>query len=231
MGRFPESGAVSGPFPAVQPCDQACDEQYQPPEAQQPGKDLGESQRVAGLSAQVVRDERRGIHRHRKDLDGLGIEPQGVHGSVLPDTLDEQGRQFVSPFLEGLDGDLRPDVQETGVIGPDLLDLHRVHLPHGQGQDVLHERRRDLREGQDRAVRHPDEVEAVEKPVRHQDGVPGRHGPDERPVLQDDTAAGIRRGGVLPRDLRRCRNPPKDQGRYEDAPFHRLWKRAMRFLT
>ena len=231
MGRFMESRAFGSPFPAVQPRDQARDEQRQAPESQQPGKDFGESHRITGLPAQVVRDVRRGVHRHREHLDGLGIEPQGIHGSVLLDALDEQRRQFVGSLLERLDGNLRPDVQEPGVVGPDFLDLHRVHLPHGQGQDVLHEGRRNLGEGQDRTVRHPDEVEAIEKPVRHQDGIPGRHGPDEGPFLQDDAAAGIRRSGVLPRDLCRCRNPPEGQGRYEDAPFHRLWKRAIRFLT
>lgn len=178
-----------------------------------------------------MRDEGGGVHGHRKDLDGLSFELEGVHGAVGMDPLHEKGRQFIGTLFEGLDGDGRPDVQEAGVVGLDLLDLQGVHLPHGQGKDVLHEGIGHLREGQDRAVGHVVQFEAVQQAVAHQDGIPLRDRADERAFLEDDPPAGVRRGGVTPRFLGRRRSGAQEQGEYAYPSFHRLWKRDIRFLT
>ena len=116
---------------------------------------------------------------HREHFDGLPVELDGVDGAVGMDPLHEQGRQLVSAFLEGLDGDGRADVQEAGVVRLDLLDLHGVHLPHRQGQDILHVGGCNLREGEDRAVGHVVQFEAVQQTVRHEDGIPRGDGLDE----------------------------------------------------
>ena len=147
------------------------------------------------------------------------------------DPLHEQGRQFVGTLLEGLDGDGCPDVQETDVIGPDLLNLHGIHLPLRQGQHILHEGGRDLREGEHRTVGHVVQFEAVQEPVRHEDGIPRGDRLDERAFLEDHPSAGIFCGGVAPGFLGRCGRNGQEEGGYETKSFHRLWNKAIRFLT
>ena len=178
-----------------------------------------------------MRDEGGGVDGHREHFDGLPVELDGVHGAVGMDPLHEQGRQLVGAFLEGLDGDGRPDVQETGVVRLDLLHLHGVHLPHRQGQDILHVGVRDLRVSEDRAVGHVVQLEAVQEPVRHEDGIPRGDGLDERGLLEDDPSTGLFRGGVAPGFLGRCGRSGQEEGGYETISFHRLWNKAIRFLT
>ena len=178
-----------------------------------------------------MRNEGGGVDGHREHLDGLPVELDGIDGAVGMDPLHEEGRQLVGAFLEGLDGDGRADVQEAGIVGPDLLHFHGVHLPHGQGQDVLHEGGCYLRESQDRAVRHVVQLETVQEPVRHEDGIPRRDGLDERAFLEDHPSAGICSGGVAPGFLGRCGRSGQAEGGYETISFHRLWNKAIRFLT
>ena len=123
------------------------------------------------------------VYRHRKDLDRLPLELEGVHGAVGMDPLHEEGRQFIGSLFKRLDGDGRPDVQEAGVVGPDLLHFDGVHLPKGHGNDILHEGIRHRRKGQDRTVRHVVQFKSIKQAVGHQNGIPGGNRLDERAFL------------------------------------------------
>ena len=190
MGGLLEGGPFLGLPAGDQPGDQAADQQDQEPESHQVREDFPEGDGIADLPLEVVRDEGRRIDGHGHDLQLLRIEDERIDRPVPAKPPDKERRQLIDAFPEGGDDDRRADVETPLPAPPDLADLQGIDLPGADGDDLLHERLRDLGVIELDAVRHVLKLETVGQLVRDKNGVaglerlqeglaPGKHGAEQ----------------------------------------------------
>ena len=132
---------------------------------------FSQGQRVADLRLDVVRDECRGVHRHRPHVEDLRIEHERVHAVRAGSTQHHDRRQFVHPRIEGCEDDAGIDVVRLrslpaavcpdGVGQPGRKDLHAVAEAFGI-----------IRQGEARAFRDAFQMDPVAQLVGDQHGIP-----------------------------------------------------------
>ena len=109
--------------------DAKYDQHYGPLAGNGPRQHLCDSNRVTDLPLDVMREERRRIHRHGLDLQPHRFEIQGIHDAVLGMPLQNNLRQFVEPLIKRSNDQPGLDVKKPGHTLLLSCDLDGIDQP------------------------------------------------------------------------------------------------------
>ena len=169
--------------------DRQDDQDREQVEAQDPGQDLPERDRIADLPLDVVGHERGRIDRHRPHVQDLGIEHQRIHDPVQR-ALHEEGRQLDHALLEGNDRRADPDVHRDFLPPAQRLPLvpgqEAVHPPGTGSLHAFHEPFGKVRKCVGGTLGRILEDESVREGIGHQGGITRQERFQERLAAGND---------------------------------------------